>query len=539
MTIELTVDGRLVTVVDDGVSLLATLREELGVRSAKDGCSPQGQCGCCTVLVDGEARVACVTAVRRVAGRSVTTADGLDPAVAVPLAAAIQESGGSQCGFCTPGILCRLVALGPAPDPAAVDRALLAHLCRCTGWQGIREAALRWRPGAPTSGAAGPPPSPGERVAPAPPTPVARSAHRPSPAIRRAAVEGRTPQAVGLGAVFGRGGFAADSAPPGALVAVPDGAGDWKTGETLAEARSAAGARTARRSGRPLTWPLARPPGEWAVSMRTTWVEPAYLEPDSSWCVPGGEPPSPFGNGGAFGGKRESPVATVARRLADEHGRPVLVLLGREDVVRMGPKRPPVAIGVRGDGSGVARVARTPGIAAALRSAAPGIEVEEVEVAGPPTSSALRGAGWAEASVVLAALRGGPGVTIRSPEGAEATAEVHCEVDLRPSRVRVAVRCGEVLDEAVLRSYVVGATHMALGWVCSEGVAVDEQGRPEDLTIRSWRILRAVDMPPVEVEIHDGAGPAVNGSDAAFAAVAAATWISQGCPPDLPTLRGH
>ena len=62
---------------DDGSSLLDVLREQLGIRSVKDGCSPQGQCGCCTVWVDGAPRVACVTPVRRLAGRQVTTLDGL------------------------------------------------------------------------------------------------------------------------------------------------------------------------------------------------------------------------------------------------------------------------------------------------------------------------------------------------------------------------------------------------------------------------------------------------------------------------------
>ena len=76
------VDGQQVQVPDRGVSLLDVLREDLGVRSAKDGCSPQGQCGCCTVLVDGAPRVACVTPARRMAGRSITTLDGLDPEVA-------------------------------------------------------------------------------------------------------------------------------------------------------------------------------------------------------------------------------------------------------------------------------------------------------------------------------------------------------------------------------------------------------------------------------------------------------------------------
>ena len=91
----LTVDGRDVTVPDDGSSLLDVLRERLGLRSAKDGCSPQGQCGCCTVLVDGQPRVACVTPARRVRGRAITTLDGLDPAdrQAEPLPEDVEQAG--------------------------------------------------------------------------------------------------------------------------------------------------------------------------------------------------------------------------------------------------------------------------------------------------------------------------------------------------------------------------------------------------------------------------------------------------------------
>nr|MBA3655209.1 2Fe-2S iron-sulfur cluster binding domain-containing protein [Actinomycetota bacterium] len=136
-------DGRDVEVADDGASLLAVLRERLGVVTAKDGCSPQGQCGCCTVLVDGSPRVACVTAARRVAGRSVTTLAGLPDADV--WADAFTACGASQCGFCTPGIIVRLAALGDRrTDRAAVDTALLAHLCRCTGWQTIAEAAAEF-----------------------------------------------------------------------------------------------------------------------------------------------------------------------------------------------------------------------------------------------------------------------------------------------------------------------------------------------------------------------------------------------------------
>src|SRR5437764_14616022 len=119
-------DGRDVEVADDGSSLLAVLRERLGVTSAKDGCSPQGQCGCCTVLVDGAPRVACVTPARRVAGREVVTAAGLAEDERRAWAEAFCATGASQCGFCTPGIIVRLAALrakGVAPDDAdAVNR---------------------------------------------------------------------------------------------------------------------------------------------------------------------------------------------------------------------------------------------------------------------------------------------------------------------------------------------------------------------------------------------------------------------------------
>jgi CO/xanthine dehydrogenase Mo-binding subunit len=84
---------------------------------------------------------------------------------------------------------------------------------------------------------------------------------------------------------------------------------------------------------------------------------------------------------------------------------------------------------------------------------------------------------------------------------------------------------------------------MGLGWVCSEAIAVGEDGRPDDLTIRSFGILRARDTPPVTVNIErsspEGTGDPVPGSDAAFAAVAAATWIAQGLPTRWPTRRGR
>lgn len=514
MTLSFQVDGRSVAVADDGASLLEVLRDRLGLRSPKDGCAPQGQCGCCTVLVDGQPRVACVTPARRVAGRTVTTLDGFEAADRLRWGEAFAASGGSQCGFCTPGIIVRLAALHAAGGKD-VDTALLAHLCRCTGWQGVKDAFAA--------------------VAAAPPSssPAAEAIRRRDVAAarQRALLEGGTAQDVGPAVALGRGGFADDTAPADALVAVPDGNGGWVVGKTLTEARAKAGKVQGRRSTIALTHPIAVPPGDWAVTLRTTWVEPAYLEPDASWCAPGGEPASPLGNGGAFGAKVTSPAPAAARRLADEHGRAVRVLLSREDVVRTGPKRPPVAAGVRADGTGVLRIARTHGVGEAVKAVAPGLRVEEVDVVGPPTSAAIRAAGWAEAAVLLAAATGGTAVT--APSGGRA------EAAFGPAgAVTVRVRCGDPLDEVVLRSYCVGAAHMALGWVRSEGIAVGPDGVPHDLTIRSFGILRARDMPEVHVEIVERSGPPVGVSDAVFAAVAAAAWRADGYRPAWPTRPG-
>lgn len=508
--LQLEVDGQQIEVPDRGGSLLEVLRESLGLRSPKDGCSPQGQCGCCTVLVDGQPRVACVTPARRVAGRVITTVDGLPPEVRARWAGAFCATGGSQCGFCTPGIICRLEGLrakGTSPgDHAAVEQALLAHLCRCTGWRTILDA---W------DAATGPEPAAGDRDL--------------AGASVRATLEGGGAQAVAPAVALGHGGFADDTAPLGALVAVPDGAEGWAVGETLAEARTAAGKVQGRRTTVDARPPLEVPPGLWTAALRTSWVEPAYLEPDASWCAPGGEPASPLANGGAFGGKQATVVTEAARRLADEHGRPVRVLLDREDVVRRGPKRPPVAGGADAQGRGVLRVVRTPGIVEAVAVVAPRLTVEEVDLAGPPTSVAIRAAGWAEATVLLAGARGVLEPVVDPRSGATATAEIVDGV------VRVRVQAGAPLDEVVLRSYCTGAAHMALSWVSSEGIAVDEAGVVLDLTIRSFGVLRAVDTPPIEVEVLPSEGPPVRGSDAVFVAVAAAAWLHLGCPVDWPT----
>lgn len=501
-SVTFTLNGAAVSVPADGCSLLEALRDRLGVRSAKDGCSPQGQCGCCTVWVDGQPRVACVTPVARVAGRGVTTVEGL--AAADEWADRLCAAGGSQCGFCTPGIVMRLAAIDPPRrDDATVRQALLAHLCRCTGWNSVVEAAC---------GAA---PQQADRDLAA--------------AEARATLEGHAAQHVSPAVALGRGGFAADTAPADALVAVRTLGGEWVVAETLTEARRLAGKVQGRRTTEPLTWPIDVPAGEWARTLQTTWVEPAYLEPDTAWCLPGGEPVGPLTNGGAFGGKTgASEVAAAAQALAAQHGRAVVASYSREDVVRLGPKRPPLAAGVRADGTGVVRVARTPGIADAINAVAPWLEVEEVDVVGPPTSAEVRAAGWAEAAVLLAPVDG----WVTAPNGARARADVRGD-----HSVHVQVQCGRPLDEVVLRSYCVGAAHMALGWVRHEGLTVGADGVPLDLTIRSFGVVRAVDTPAIHVTVLPSDDQPVNGSDAVFAAVALAVWRHDGFATRWPTMR--
>jgi len=488
-----------------GETLLEVLRDRLGLTSVKDGCSPQGQCGCCTVLVDGQPRVACVTPAGRVAGRQVTTLEGLPDVERRRWTQALCATGGTQCGFCTPGIIMRLTGQDLAPE--SVKRALLAHLCRCTGWQTIVEAAEMVAAG----GAV-----PGERNLDA--------------AARRATLEGGHPQQVGPRVAAGDAGFADDRAPAGALVAVRRSDGAWVVGDTLTQARQRSGVVPGRRTTAPLRWPVEVPEGDWVRTLRTTWVEPAYVELDTSWCLSGGEPASPLGNGGAFGGKLHSAVTGVARRLAAEHGRPVRVRLSREDAVRLGLKRPPLAMGLRADGSGVVRAVRTEGLAHAVAQWFPDLVVEQVDVPGPATSLDLRGAVWAEIAAVRSALGSGPDHAT-TPEGA------HCVAEFRGDTLHVRVRAGEPLDAVALRSYVIGAAHQALGLVRGEGLAVDEQGEVHDLTIRSFGVLRAADMPVVEVEIEADDRPPVAVSIAVLAAVAAAAWRVEGYPGTWPNGR--
>ncbi|MEY2753690.1 MAG: hypothetical protein RJB65_48 [Actinomycetota bacterium] len=144
MPIEFTLNGAPVSVRDDHPHLLAALREELDVTSPKDGCSPSGQCGCCTVMIDGKVQVSCTYPAAKAAGREVVTLEGVDEAERQRYADAFAACGGLQCGFCIPGIVMRAKGQvdkkGAELERADMARHLGAHLCRCTGYVKVLDA---------------------------------------------------------------------------------------------------------------------------------------------------------------------------------------------------------------------------------------------------------------------------------------------------------------------------------------------------------------------------------------------------------------
>ena len=140
------VNGIAVSVRGTHPHLLAALREELDITSPKDGCSPSGQCGCCTVLIDGKATVACQYGLDKAAGKSITTLEGFDQSERDAFADAFAACGGLQCGFCIPGIVVRAKAQidkkGDALTRSGMEPHLGAHLGRCTGYVTILDAIM-------------------------------------------------------------------------------------------------------------------------------------------------------------------------------------------------------------------------------------------------------------------------------------------------------------------------------------------------------------------------------------------------------------
>jgi selenium-dependent xanthine dehydrogenase len=143
-SITFNLNGKPVTAAyEPGMHFLEVLREECGVVSAKDGCSPEGTCGCCLVLIDGTPALACRRKPEQMAGRDVVTVEGLPDRTRRAISEAFLLEGGVQCGFCIPGIVVRAASLierGQTDDRAAVAKALDGHLCRCTGYGRILDS---------------------------------------------------------------------------------------------------------------------------------------------------------------------------------------------------------------------------------------------------------------------------------------------------------------------------------------------------------------------------------------------------------------
>jgi xanthine dehydrogenase molybdenum-binding subunit len=126
-----------------GESLLDALRERCGILSTKDGCQPQGQCGCCLVLIDGQPKVSCAVAAEKADGKDILTLEGVPAAERDLTARAFVAAGGVQCGFCIPGFALRakqLLDKNPRPTRAEIAKAVDGHLCRCTGYVKIVDA---------------------------------------------------------------------------------------------------------------------------------------------------------------------------------------------------------------------------------------------------------------------------------------------------------------------------------------------------------------------------------------------------------------
>ena len=144
MRIDLTVNGEKRDAdVWAGESLLYTLREQLGLPGSKNACE-QGECGSCTVYLDGQPVCACLVAAGQARGRAVVTVEGLaDGGDLDPVQRAFLDAGAVQCGFCTPGLVVAvhdLLARSPRPADPEIREALAGNLCRCTGYEMIMDA---------------------------------------------------------------------------------------------------------------------------------------------------------------------------------------------------------------------------------------------------------------------------------------------------------------------------------------------------------------------------------------------------------------
>ncbi len=148
ITVTLTVNGQVRTITTEpNKTLLYALRDDLGLTGAKDACGGEGECGACTVILDGEAVNACLVLIGQAEGSRVETIEGLARDGQLhPLQRAFVEMGAVQCGFCTPGAILAAKALldrVAAPDDEDIREALSGNLCRCTGYAKMVAAVRR------------------------------------------------------------------------------------------------------------------------------------------------------------------------------------------------------------------------------------------------------------------------------------------------------------------------------------------------------------------------------------------------------------
>ena len=146
MIIEFDLNNKPVTVdVRPNLTLLDLLRDELSVKSVKQGCQ-QGECGACTLLIDGVPATSCLVLAPQIQGKHITTLEGLElNPLMIDLREAFLENGAVQCGFCTPGMLISAYVLlrdNPNPTEMEVKRGIEGNICRCTGYTKIIEAIL-------------------------------------------------------------------------------------------------------------------------------------------------------------------------------------------------------------------------------------------------------------------------------------------------------------------------------------------------------------------------------------------------------------
>ena len=355
------------------------------------------------------------------------------------------------------------------PGPASAASARPGIVVRLDGPRGQGR-----RPGRPRRGRAGParPPVPLHRLAHDPRRLAAARRRRAAsavPARDRRDLDAAAPAGHDRGPVAAAGGARRGARATAASPTTPRRPTPWSPCPTAPAAGPWArrwprpGRRRARcrAGGRPPSCATRStcPPATGTSTLRTTWVEPAYLELDASWCAPGGEPASPLANGGAFGGKVASSVTAAARELADEHGRPVRVLLAREDAVRLGRQAPADRRRHAGRRHRRLRVAAHAAASpTAIAAVAPGLRGRAGRRARPadvrrrcgPPAGPRRGAARRRrrprrrrGRPGVARRRGGrrPGdVAVRSPDGAVARAEVASGAE---PRVDVDVACGD------------------------------------------------------------------------------------------------